>query len=403
MSGRALVGVVVSAFAVATLDAHVAESGWIELTSSTTNTRVVSNAGEPAARQLLASLDTIHDLFARALGDGIRDDGEPLIVVAPRDTNGMRELVGDGAKRNRGLLVAASLPSPYSHHLAVNLDARQARNGQLLRHEYLHQVTRVNVPDPKGWLDEGLSEFWSTLVTDGNDARVGAEIGHHMRALRSQPWIPLATLVAIKPGEYDEVKGRLGLFYAESWLLVHYLTVAEPRRAISYEPQLPADLSALERRLKSYVASALPTLPIRLKGASGPPPTVSVRPLSSSESLSVRASAILYSDRRSAAVSLAERALSLDASQALALEVKGISYFLGNQPLDAKKWLQLAVAQPSASFRAHYYYGVVSSDTPELAREHLMRALELKPGFEPARQRLQKPPALFHIAACACC
>lgn len=385
------------------LEAHGAERRWIELKSGVTNTLVISNGNEADAQRLLTAIEDIQQLVSRALADSVRDDGEPLIVIAPRDSGGMRELVGDNAKRNRGLLVAASLPAPYSHYLAVNLDARQSRRTQLLQHEYLHQVTQTVLPDPPGWLDEGLSEFWSTLLVTDRDARVGAEIAHHVRALRSQKWIPLDQLVAIKRGQYDQVKGKLGLFYAQSWLLVHYLIAGSGAQTTSpsYAPELPADLSALEKRLRAYAASPLPTLKLRLRDATTQSPNVSLRVLAPEESLAYRASAILYSDGE-AGRSLANQALALNPSEPLALEVKGISFFLANQRSEAQKWLELAVAQPTASFRAHYYYGVASVDTPEIALRHLKRSLELKPGFAPALQRLGHSPNLRQFFACAC-
>ena len=86
------------------------QSDWIELRSAN-RTVVISDAGEPAARELLARIDRVRETISAGLGDLVRDLDEPLLVIAPRDVNGMRELVGDAAKRNRGLLVAASLPA----------------------------------------------------------------------------------------------------------------------------------------------------------------------------------------------------------------------------------------------------------------------------------------------------
>jgi tetratricopeptide (TPR) repeat protein len=223
-----------------------------------------------------------------------------------------------------------------------------------------------------------------------------------VQALRTQRWIPLAKLIAIRPGQYEEVKGKLGLFYAQSWILVHYLTVAHPANTISYAPTLPSDLAALEKELRSYVSRRLPTLAVRLRGASVDSRPATVRAMTPAAAFSVRASAILYSDRPAAALSLANQALFLNSVDPLALEVKGISYFLSNQRAEARKWLELAASQPSASFRAHYYYGVASADTPAVAEKHLKKALELKPGFKPALQRMGYSPDLRQNSACAC-
>jgi hypothetical protein len=308
----------------------------------------------------------------------------------------MRELVGDAAKRNRALLVAASLPAPYSHHLAVRVATRESRRDQLLMHEYLHQVTQANVDDPPAWLDEGLSEFWSTIEVNDRGARAGRELSHYARTLRSQRLIPLRELMQVRRGRYEAVSGRLGVFYAESWALVHYLITKRDARAIAYAPDVPADPAMLQKAFESYVragkfdAIVLPGA-ARATAAAAPPV---MRMLTDAEALALRASVAVYGERPGVALDLAERALRLNPSETLALEVKGVYFFLTNRAGEARIWLKRATEMPSASFRAHYYYAVVSADTPAVAKRHLKRTLELKPGFKPALDRLAAFPEL---------
>ena len=365
------------------------QSDWIELRSAN-RTVMISDAGEPAARELLARIDRVRETISAGLGDLVRDLDEPLLVIAPRDVNGMRELVGDAAKRNRGLLVAASLPAPYSHHLAVRAGTLESRRAEILMHEYLHRVTQVNVGDAAAWLDEGLSEFWSTIEPNEHGVRVGRELPRHARTLRSQPLIPLRDLMAVSRGRYDLAGGRLALFYAQSWALVHYLVTRSASSKVSYAPS-PPELDSLEKDFQSYVrAGRFDAIDLPRSDRVAPVAAEPiVRVLTQAEAFSLRASVTVYGEKPGVGFELAERALRLDPSQPLALEGKGVYFFLTNRPDEARMWLKAAAEHPSASFRAHYYYAVLNMGAPLVAQTHLKKALELKPGFAPALERLR--------------
>jgi Tfp pilus assembly protein PilF len=126
-----------------------------------------------------------------------------------------------------------------------------------------------------------------------------------------------------------------------------------------------------------------------------------LRALSQAEALAIRAGVAVYGERPETGRDLADRALGIDAAQPLALEVKGVYFFLRNRPDEARTWLKTAVDHPSASFRAHYYYAVLNVSTPLVAETHLKRALALKPGFQPAVERLRSFPKL-HETLCLC-
>jgi Tfp pilus assembly protein PilF len=119
------------------------------------------------------------------------------------------------------------------------------------------------------------------------------------------------------------------------------------------------------------------------------------------EAFALRASVAVYGETPGVGLELAERALRVEPSQPLALEVKGVYFFLTNRPDEARTWLKAAAEHPSATFRAHYYYAVLNAGTPLVAETHLRKALELKPGFQPALVRLRSFTR-FHQNLCLC-
>ena len=114
----------------------------------------------------------------------------------------------------------------------------------IIYHEYVHQFINNNLHNVPVWFNEGLAECYSTFQTDDKSASIGRMVPNHILFLRENPLIPLRELFAIsqKSPDYNEGK-RLGVFYAESWALVHYLLWDRPER----RPQLGAFLDRLAR------------------------------------------------------------------------------------------------------------------------------------------------------------
>src|SRR5262249_29644550 len=92
------------------------------------------------------------------------------------------------------------------------------------------------------WLNEGLAELFSNLEPAANKIKVGQDIPGRMITLRTEKWIPLATLLNVDHNSpiYNE-KSKAGMFYAESWELVHMLFLGP-----QYAPQLKTMSAALK-------------------------------------------------------------------------------------------------------------------------------------------------------------
>src|SRR5438270_14061952 len=91
-------------------------------------------------------------------------------------------------------------------------------------HELTHLMVHQLGLDLPPWLNEGLAELYSNLEPTGSKIRVGRDIPSRMRTLAEEKWIDLRSLLAVDHNSpiYNE-KSRAGIFYAESWKLVHML------------------------------------------------------------------------------------------------------------------------------------------------------------------------------------
>src|SRR5208282_3174096 len=140
-------------------------------------------------------------------------------------------------------------------------------------HEYTHLLFRRNDRIWPLWLKEGMAEVYSTFETTGYTALIAQPIDHHLRLLAHEPLMPLTELFAVghDSPQYNE-RERQGIFYAESWLLTHFLMAGDNAdyksrfrnfRALLLEGQAPmqaftnalqTSLPAVESELRRYLA-----------------------------------------------------------------------------------------------------------------------------------------------------
>jgi len=131
------------------------------------------------------------------------------------------------------IAVTATLPSP-----------------NIVLHEYVHFLLRENVGGLPLWISEGLAECYSTFdLTGKNEFTLGRAPDQHIATLNSTPrFIPLKQLLAVGPQspEYNE-DSKQGMFYAESWAIVHYLLFGADGKRRNQFAQLLTSLSKGER------------------------------------------------------------------------------------------------------------------------------------------------------------
>ncbi len=209
---------------------------WIE--ASSPNFRVVGALSEEECTVLLDDLELLRKLIGR------RDAGGhapvPGASVAP-PTDDRPETVVVAFDRHRDFARYSPWPKArgiggYFHsdgqtsYLVLDVSARAPWRETAL-HEAVHAELRTSRPNAPLWFQEGIAEIYSTLAIDGSEALVGLPIARHRDVLRRQRWLPLDAVVTATPEAKGYDASLTGeLFYAQSWLLAHYLMI-EPRRA----------------------------------------------------------------------------------------------------------------------------------------------------------------------------
>ncbi len=204
---------------------------WIRIRSA--NFELFTTAGERTGRDLIRYFEQVHSFFQQAFAlDGTA--AIPVRIVSFRSDKEFQPY--------RPSEVADAFFEPGFEHDYIVMKNPSVALYSTAIHEYTHLLlrqTRLEIPP---WLNEGLAELYSSLEPSGSKMVVGKVIPGRIRTLAREPWIDLRSLVSAGGNSplYTQ-KGRAGMFYAESWALVHMLTLDD-----RYSPQLHAMMDALK-------------------------------------------------------------------------------------------------------------------------------------------------------------
>jgi len=204
------------------------EDRWIKV--ETSNFTVFSNADVKIAKKNAQSLEQLWAVLARDF------DRVPAVSPIPIDVF-VFDFFSDAflpygplskkgrPKKSGGYFMSREL----GDYVAIVERDYRYPNRMDLYHQFVHAVLGSYHPELPLWLEEGLSEYYSVFHVEDGEARVGYRINRHIARIRNNSLIPLADLLAIDrtSPEYDE-DDRTGMYYAESWLLTHFLLTERP-------------------------------------------------------------------------------------------------------------------------------------------------------------------------------
>ncbi len=99
-------------------------------------------------------------------------------------------------------------------------------------HEFVHYFLNNNFANLPLWFNEGLAEYYSTLLLSDikdDQVEIGRPVSQYVGWLKEHSLIGLRELFEISTGssQYNEEEKK-GVFYAQSWALVHYLVGGAP-------------------------------------------------------------------------------------------------------------------------------------------------------------------------------
>jgi tetratricopeptide (TPR) repeat protein len=390
-------------------DSH---ENWIEIKSP--HFTAYSNAGESNGKRVAEQFEQIRALFEQSFPKLRVDSGDkPTILYALRDEDSLKLLIPTyGQNKNAAKIAGLYMPSGDRNFAIVRTDVTGTARNQfhVMYHEYAHQLFRLNFRGLPVWLDEGLAEYWGGSEIGNKEARVGIADAGQIQLLQKGPLLPIETLVSIdRTSPLYNTQTHSGIFYAESWALVHYLalspevrdqdllnkflrTLQETDDPIEAASKSFGDLKKLGGKIDSYsrqLSFYQKQIPLNISISEK---DFSARRLSPAEGMIHQADYLLHSNHLPEAIELLHRARDLD-PKALGLhDALGYYHYLKNDAENAGKEFDLALeADPNDAsvyyYRAHILLrksGYTAESTP-LIRSNLEKVVALRPDFTPAR------------------
>jgi tetratricopeptide (TPR) repeat protein len=372
-------------------------------------------------RRVAVWLEYFHGAFARLVSRNVIDSSTPTTVIVFRDDASFTPF----KPLYQGRPTAVSgyfLPGDDVNYIALSLDPRGDPYGTAF-HEYVHLHVKDNIPGAPLWLNEGLAELYESLQFSGSDALLGAP-NHNFIYLRQGELLPLKTLFSIGTDSphYNE-QDKAGIFYGESWALVHYLMLGDRARqdqfrqflqrvgrgddaAKAIEGAYGITIDTLEEELRSYIRRGNITAQ-RITGVADPQTyssyTATQRSaLTDSEALYYLGDLSLHMGRYPVAERGFKEAIAMDPGFLPAYAALGTMFVEHRRYEDAKKYLQKATSSPQ-SYLVHYYYAYVlsregmsangeisqySKEHAALIREQLLQSIKLSSNYAPAHYLL---------------
>ena len=289
-----------------------------------------------------------------------RDHGS-FTEFAPRDRRGRRQ-------RGIGGYFTAR---PERNYLVLPIFGDRRTTYEVALHEYVHYVISQNFREVPSWLNEGLAEFYATFDIDrqGNGI-VGKLHDGRMMTLWASPMPPLRRLI----GDGSDPITDASMFYAQSWLFVHYMTLgregARQQQVLKYlelRPQTKsaeaaareafgATLDDLSRELERYFEGTKPALKVPGAAAAELPSEPS-SPLSEADVAELKGRLLVEMEVPAEAGRYLTQALALDPAHRGAKITRGRLLAAEEKAAEAVEALEAVAKEDPRDFAAQYYLG----------------------------------------------
>jgi tetratricopeptide (TPR) repeat protein len=143
------------------------------------------------------------------------------------------------------------------NRIVISADVLE-ESARVAYHEYTHLLVNNVTRALPLWLNEGLADYYSTFVPqdEGKAADIGRPVQDYVAVARRR-WMPLDQVIVTQSiATHDQ--DRRNMFYAESWLLVHYLLTEVPNGLASinvYANKAAEGLQPAEAFLEAFGAT----------------------------------------------------------------------------------------------------------------------------------------------------
>lgn len=382
---------------------------WTEVKSD--HFTVVTDAGEKKGRDVVLRFEQMRQVFGTLMLHGEVKVSRPVQILAFKNTKEMRQMAP--VFKGKPVEVAGLYQKGQAEdYIAVDLSTEGDYKWHTVFHEYAHLLLNSNTIEWPAWYDEGFAELFSTIDLSGKNAVIGRAPESAAVLVTSNRLVPVAQLFAVQHDSptYNESGDHRNMFYAESWLIVHYIqekhmvkpvlmSFAEshgrPDEQI-FRKNVGMSFSEFDHALEEYVRGN------HIMGWDTPLPTgidassFEARTLSANDAL-VAVAEMHANEKDHSAESIGElqQALAADPSNIKAQSDLGYAYLNRRDFEHAEPYLEKSAAAGSKDAMVHCYYAQLlqqkfqssvnpTSELLDRQRKELDQAIALNPNLAEA-------------------
>jgi tetratricopeptide (TPR) repeat protein len=203
-----------------------AEQPWVEVRSP--HFTVITDAGDKRGREIARRFEQMRTAFGMIFTK-VNVNAAPLEIVAFRNTRELRNVAPLYQGKPipiSGLFLAdgrGEKNNPEDRQF-ITFDLSAEDNWTLVSHEYAHMLVNSNFPPTPPWFDEGFAEYCSSLRVGKKEIDLGLVPPDPPIILSGRPWLKLVDLFSVtRDSQIYNRDDRRSVFYAQSWLTVHYI------------------------------------------------------------------------------------------------------------------------------------------------------------------------------------
>ena len=395
-----------------------AKDQWLKIESK--NFQLYGNASEKDIRGAATRLEQFREAFQQIFPNLKYNSAIPTIVIIFKDDETFSNFKPVDADGKRSEWAGGYFQSGEDvNYIALSIEGDESETYRTIYHEYIHSLVNndLGLSNIPAWFSEGIAEYYEQLTIE-NDQKVtlGAINEDNLELLRQNKLIPFETFFSIDNYSLNKQgTDGVGLFYAQAWALTHFLIhdnngtrnpqlskflnllLSGEQSKAAFAGAFQTDYAALEIQLKKYIEQRVfKTQIVNLKNKLTNAVDLKIAPVSDAEAKATLGDLLYHSERVAEAEAILKEAVALDPSSPNANAVLGVVKAARKSFVEAKKYLEKAIALDNKNYLNYYRYayalsrqgmtefGFVSDYTAENAvkmREALDKAIALNPNF----------------------
>ncbi|HYY59303.1 MAG TPA: tetratricopeptide repeat protein [Pyrinomonadaceae bacterium] len=376
-----------------------AKDSWMSVRSQ--NFTVVGNASEGDLRKMATKLEQFRYALSLLFPSARIATPVPTTIILFKDQHSFDPFKPKYKGKTKKQIAGYFRGGEDVNYIVLTKELGASNPLEVIFHEYEHFVVHNNINNVPPWLDEGLAEFYSTFEPQSElKVRIGIPIRWHLMFLKSRDILPLKTLLNVdRKSPYYNESDKVGVFYAQSWALVHYLMIGDRGKREgqltrfirqmnsgmspeeNFKQSFQADLKTIENELRAYISRfQFTVVDVTFKELDFVKDMQSA-PLSEAEADYYLGDLQLHGNELKDAEELLQKSMAMDANLAKSRISMSALRLRQNRSDEARKLAEEAIALDPKNYLGHLYYAEALSEAKkyEEAIKSYKEAALLKP------------------------